>query len=258
MLGLEREPVALAVHPAARADEGAVEEVARVELDSGLLRVDGERVRCRARTRAARISDLSFGFDRSRTQLWSYPRPITSWGCPSRMRSPMAVGFVKSSGVPATGSIAPVGINVSSTRRVLGRVELEHVVVDAARALALEIEVGVVRQVDDRRCIRGRLVVHDDLVLLGQRVRDLGRELARVALVAVGARELEDEPDGLQVVNGVAAQTCLSKPTVPPYSEFGGLLMGSWYVTPSSVNVPSAIRFAYRPVMQPKYGLLAT
>ena len=26
----------------------------------------------------------------------------------------------------------------------------------------------------------------------------------------------------------VAAQTCLSKPTVPPWSEFGSLLIGSW------------------------------
>ena len=38
VLGLQREPVALAVLPAARADERAVEEVAGVELDPGLGR----------------------------------------------------------------------------------------------------------------------------------------------------------------------------------------------------------------------------
>ena len=86
-VGLEREPVALAVHPAARADEG-VEEVARIELDSRLFRQQMENASAVGLPRARpRISSLSFGFDRLRTQLWSYPRPITSWGYPSRIRS---------------------------------------------------------------------------------------------------------------------------------------------------------------------------
>ncbi len=41
----------------------------------------------------------------------------------------------------------------------------------------------------------------------------------------------------------VAVQTLLSNPSMPPWSEFGGLLIGRWYVTPSRVNVPLAIRF---------------
>jgi hypothetical protein len=40
---------------------------------------------------------------------------MTSCGKLSRIRSPIGVGFVKSNGVPATGSIAPVGIKVEST-----------------------------------------------------------------------------------------------------------------------------------------------
>ena len=40
---------------------------------------------------------------------------MTSWAKLSRMRSPIAVGRVKSIGVPATGSMLPVGISVAST-----------------------------------------------------------------------------------------------------------------------------------------------
>src|SRR5688572_18500383 len=42
VLGLEREPVTLAVHPAARADQRAVQEVAGVELDPRLGGGDGQ------------------------------------------------------------------------------------------------------------------------------------------------------------------------------------------------------------------------
>jgi len=40
----------------------------------------------------------------------------------------------------------------------------------------------------------------------------------------------------------LAFQTNLSKPIVPPCSAFSPLLIGIWYVWPSRVNRPLAIR----------------
>ena len=54
---------------------------------------------------------------------------------------------------------------------------------------------------------------------------------------------------------GVVAQMCLSKPTEPPWSEFGGLLIArSSYTWPSRTNLPLAMRLPYRPMRAPKYG----
>ena len=67
-----------------------------------------------SKTLAAGTSAVEFG--RLSTKLWSYPRPnVICWLLASRIRAPIASGLVKSNGVPATGSIAPVGIRVEST-----------------------------------------------------------------------------------------------------------------------------------------------
>ncbi len=57
---------------------------------------------------------------------------------------------------------------------------------------------------------------------------------------------------------GWLAQTWLPKPTIPPCRAFGPLLTGTVYVTGPTpgwfrVNLPLAIRLAYRPTVSPKY-----
>ena len=59
-------------------------------------------------------------------------------------------------------------------RRVVVGGEHQLVVVDRRRAGAGEIEVGVIGQVDRRGLVGRRLVVDAELVLVGERVRDLG------------------------------------------------------------------------------------
>ena len=81
------------------------------------------------------------------------------------MRAPIVVGVVKSSGVPLTGLSSPVGIIVSSPRRVLVGRQHQLVIEDRARGRAGQVEVAVVRQVDRRRLVgRGRVVDLDRLV----------------------------------------------------------------------------------------------
>jgi hypothetical protein len=46
----------------------------------------------------------------------------------------------------------------------------------------------------------------------------------------------------LAVVSGWALHTRLSNPRKPPWRLLGGLLIGSWYCWPSSVNRPLAMR----------------
>ena len=96
----------------------------------------------------------------------------------------MAVALRKSSGVPSTGSIAPVGIRVSST----------GVYLEAARVSSWSrIDESVspprlVRQVQRRGLVGRRRVVDLQRVVGGDGEGDGGREGAGVALLAVLAR----------------------------------------------------------------------
>ena len=78
-------------------------------------------------------------------------------------------------------------------RRVAVGVDLHHVAVDGADALAGEVEVGVLRDVDRRRLVGLRVVVDDQRVGVGERVGHRQLQRAGVALVAVlaGQRELQ-------------------------------------------------------------------
>ena len=84
-------------------------------------------------------------------------------------------------------------------RRVVGGHQLQLVVVGAAGALAGEVEVGVVGQVDDRRRVGRRVVVDPQLVVVGQGVGDLDLERAGVALLAVRAGVAEPQADAVAV-----------------------------------------------------------
>src|SRR4029450_10607059 len=88
---------------------------------------------------------------------------------------------------------------------VVAGVEGQLVAVDVARALAGEVPVGVVGQVDDGLEVavahQPGAVVHADLVAVGEGVGGLVGQRARVALVVVGAGEAELEADAVPVLH---------------------------------------------------------
>ena len=118
---------------------------------------------------------------------------------------------------------------------------VQPVVVDRPRALARQVPVRVVREVDHRRRVRRRLVVDAQVVVLVERVVDLDVEVAGVAR-AVGrlAGRCSPRPPcscgsasrrprrGCLI--GSASHTKRSKPWSPPWRLFGPLLMSSVYV----------------------------
>ncbi|CAM5663596.1 hypothetical protein SALBM217S_05332 [Streptomyces griseoloalbus] len=87
VLGLQAQPVALPVHPAAAADEGPVEEVAGRELKTRLVRRDAQGAPEAGSRRVAACSGRAV-MPLSSTQSWSKPCPYSScwWrrGCPGR------------------------------------------------------------------------------------------------------------------------------------------------------------------------------
>ena len=99
---------------------------------------------------------------------------------------------------------------------------------DVARAVAGQVEVAVVGQVDRRRLVGRRGVVDPQLVLVGQRVDDRDVEVARIAFLAVRA-EVGQLQRRLRSVAGTisAFQTTLSNPLRPPCRWFGPLLAAS-------------------------------
>ncbi len=73
--------------------------------------------------------------------------------------------------------------------------EPEFVVVDASAALAREVVVRVVREVDDRRPVGGGLVVDAPVAVPGEGEGHLRPQRARVAHLAVDARAVQVHPD---------------------------------------------------------------
>ena len=71
--------------------------------------------------------------------------------------------------------------------------EHQFVVVDRGRAVARQIEIGVVREIDGRGLVGRGFVFDAELVLVGEGVGDLRGERARIALFAVGAGVGEDD-----------------------------------------------------------------
>ena len=175
MLGLQREPVALPVHPSTRSDESPVEEVPGVELDSGLCREDLEHsaavgllhTRRADHRRVAGAAPVEYPVvvvtAADHELLEAVADPVSDRGRPGEVHR---------------RTRHRIDCACRDQRRihrgVVRRVQLQDVIVDRAGALAFQVPVGVVRQVDDRRLVRRRPVVHPDLVLVGQEVDDLG------------------------------------------------------------------------------------
>src|SRR6266545_1378203 len=204
VLGLEGEAVALPVHPSAGPHQRPVQEVARVELQARLVGDDLEDAA------AARL-DHPRGQLQAAAVAVEHPVVVVA-AADHELRVAVADARADGGRVPEVEGGAPeVGDLAGRDQRrvdrgVVAGVDPQLVAVDVAGALAGQVPVVVVGEVDDRLEVavadEVRTVVHADLVLVGQRVGDLARQGARVALVAVGAGEGEHQGDAVVVLLG--------------------------------------------------------
>ena len=153
-LRLERDAVALAVAAAAGRAAGAVEEVAGVDLQARLV---GPQLDGSARPRGRRAPQRGAGRCRGRRSCGRCRgrRPPAGARCAAPDRSLLALR--KSKGVPSTGLWPPVGMPVPSIGVNVVGLDEQLVAVDRPGTLAVEVEVGVVGQVDHGGGVGGRL-----------------------------------------------------------------------------------------------------
>src|SRR5215216_6384576 len=201
VLGLEGEPVALPVHPAAGADQRPVQEVAGVELDARLV---GDDLQDPA---APRLDDPGRQLEAAAVPV---QHPVVVVAAPDdELLEPVADARPDGGRAPEVHRRAADPGDLAGrdqgrvNRRVVAGLEGQLVAVDVARALAGQVPVGVVGQVDDRLQVavadQPGPVVHADLVAVGERVGDLVGQPPRVALVTVGAGEAEHQPHAVPV-----------------------------------------------------------
>ena len=89
--------------------------------------------------------------------------------------------------------------------------------------VAREIEVGVIRQIENGGLAGGSAVLDRQLVLLRECIDDLYVELPGVALLAVGS----DVAEGDLIRRSLLGVPDALKPLSPPCSALGPLLIGS-------------------------------
>ena len=102
------------------------------------------------------------------------------------MRAPMAVGVLKSKGVPFTGTQLAGGDQAAVDRR--GLVGVDHHLMAQDVALPGQVEVGVVRQVDHRFLVRRGGEVDLQAVVVGESVHGRDVQIAGIAFFAVLAQ----------------------------------------------------------------------
>ncbi len=196
VLGLEGERVALPVGVTARADERAVEEVARVELGArlgrpGLQHAAGGRI-------GDRRDQLQRGVTRRAIEHEVVVVALPDHDLLVGVADPRADRRRRREVErrPRDRSDHAGRDQRGVDRRVVVGLEPEDVILDRAGALTAEVEVRVVREVDDRRLVGGGVVVHPQLVLVRERVGHIDLQRARIALLAVRARVAELDAAG--------------------------------------------------------------
>ena len=182
MLGLEAEPATALVGDPALADVVAVEEVAAIELDPGLggehvhhpagLRLADRRRECQAVGVA--VDDVIVVIARSKSELLVL---LFNPGPDGRRLAEIQRRAVKR-GDLANGNRGRVN------RRVLAGVDRQYMVENRAGTAVLEVEVGMVGQVDDGWLVSAGLVVDPQLVAVGPRVRHGSFQRTGIALFA--------------------------------------------------------------------------
>ncbi len=108
-------------------------------------------------------------------------------------------------------------------------VQLQDVPENIALSLARQVEIGMLGQIDRSRFVRNGLIIDDPFIFVRKSVGDFCLQISGITFFAI-----------------------LAGPFSPPWIEFGPLFRASVYSFPSSVNFPFAMRFPYRPMMEPK------
>src|SRR5215211_4770989 len=194
VLGLQGETVALPVGAAAGPDHGAVEEVARVELDAGLVGEDLQHPpAARVLQPGRQLQPGAAPVEHPVVVVAAADLELLEAVVTDALADPGRTGEVhRRAGHRVDG---PRGDQGGVDRGVAAGPQEQLVVVDVARALTGQVPVGVVGQVDDRRGVGGRLVPHAQGVAVVEGVGDGGVEGAGVVLLAVGADAVEPHPD---------------------------------------------------------------
>src|SRR5215218_10830360 len=175
VLGLQGETVALPVGAAAGPDHGAVEEVARVELDAGLV---GEDLQyppaARVLQPGRQLQPGAAPVEHPVVVVAAADLELLEAVVTDPLTDPGRTGEVhRRAGHRVDG---PRGDQGGVDRGVAAGPQAQLVVVDVARALTGQVPVGVVGQVDDRGGVGGRLVAHAQGVAVVEGVGDGGVE----------------------------------------------------------------------------------
>lgn len=191
-LRLEAETIALSVDSTAWANQRPVQIVAGVELQPGCVGQDLENAACRRLQSPCRGGEHTGGW---RTQHPVMVIAVTAndllVGYPNAGADRRPMGKVE--GSPANGP------NFSSRnhygidwREIIG-LNRDHMVEDITSALARQVEITVVGQINDCRPVGRRRIVDAQFVGRANSVGYLHGEVPGIALIAVGAQMAQDQ-----------------------------------------------------------------
>ena len=185
VLGLEADGGALVVHDALLAGDGAVEEVAAVDLDAGLV---GEDLEVDAGGGAVKLRggsvDVAGGIQHPVVVIAVAVADLLVVGGDAVADEVCRAEVERRA---FHGSDFARGHKRVVHRRVVRSVDIKDIVHDAVRSrIAREIKVGVVGHVDDGRRIGRGLVGDVDAVVIGEGIGDVGLHGTGEVAIAVG------------------------------------------------------------------------
>src|SRR5215211_4066779 len=231
VLGLQGEAVALAVGAAAGPDHGAVEEVARVELDAGLIGQDLQHpTTARVLQPGRQLQPGAAPVQHPVVVVAAAELQLLEAVVTDPLTDPGRAGEVHRR--PGDRVDGPGGDEGRVDGREVAGPQEQLVVVDVARALTGQVPVGVVGQVDDRGGVGGRLVAHAQGVAVVEGVGDGGVQGARVVLLAVGADPVEPDPHEPAALDHAGLPDPLVEADVAAVQMVGRVVDGQLVVDP--------------------------
>ncbi len=100
----------------------------------------------------------------------------------------------------------------------------------------------MVRQVHGCRLIRGGVVFHDDLIVIGEFIGHLASQVSRVSFFAVFGEIAEFQPREVFSLNGFRVPDDLVETDDSAMEVVGIIVLANEYVSPSRVKLPFASR----------------